>query len=82
MNLALWIVAGLLAVVYMGAGVGKLIVPKEKLAAFAGGGWVRRLQCPSRQGHRRPRGPGGGGPDPARRSTSRRSWCRWLPWVW
>jgi uncharacterized membrane protein len=40
MNRALWIVAGLLAVVYLFAGVGKLIVPKEKLAAFPGGGWV------------------------------------------
>ena len=40
MNIALWIVAGLLAVVYLFSGVGKLIVPKEKLAAFPGGGWV------------------------------------------
>ena len=40
MNRALWIVAGLLAVVYLASGVGKLIVPKEKLAAFPGGGWV------------------------------------------
>ena len=40
MNLALWIVAGLLAVVYLLSGIGKLIVPKEKLAAFPGGGWV------------------------------------------
>ena len=40
MNLSLWIVAGLLAVVYLAAGVGKLIVPKEKLASAPGGGWV------------------------------------------
>jgi hypothetical protein len=40
MNRALWIVAGLLAVVYLFSGVGKLIVPKEKLAAVPGGGWV------------------------------------------
>ena len=33
MNLALWIVAGLLAVVYLIGGGGKLIIPKEKLAA-------------------------------------------------
>jgi len=33
MNLALWIIAGLLAVAYLVAGVGKLIVPKEKIAA-------------------------------------------------
>ncbi|HYH29616.1 MAG TPA: DoxX family protein [Pseudonocardia sp.] len=40
MNLALWIVAGLLALVYLAAGAGKLVVPKEKLAAAPGGGWV------------------------------------------
>jgi DoxX-like family len=40
MNRALWIVAGLLAVVYLFSGVGKLIVSKEKLAAFPGAGWV------------------------------------------
>lgn len=34
MNLALWIVAGLLAVAYLAGGGGKLIVPKEKIAAF------------------------------------------------
>ena len=33
MHLTLWIVAGLLATVYLVAGVGKLIVPKETLAA-------------------------------------------------
>ena len=40
MNRALWIVAGLLAVVYLFSGIGKLILPKEKLATFPGGGWV------------------------------------------
>src|SRR5918994_2473271 len=40
MNRALWIVAGLLAVVYLASGVGKLVVPKEKLATFPGAGWV------------------------------------------
>ncbi|MGH2617163.1 MAG: DoxX family protein, partial [Thermomicrobiales bacterium] len=40
MNRALWIVAGLLAVIYLLSGAGKLIVPKEKLAAFPGAGWV------------------------------------------
>ena len=34
MNLALWIVAGLLAVVYLFSGGGKLIMPKEKIAAL------------------------------------------------
>src|ERR687896_199370 len=40
MNRALWIVAGLLAIAYLVAGVGKLILPKEKIAAFPTGGWV------------------------------------------
>jgi uncharacterized membrane protein YphA (DoxX/SURF4 family) len=34
MNIALWIVAGLLAVVYLLSGGGKLILPKEKIAAL------------------------------------------------
>ena len=33
MNLTLWIVTGLLAVAYLIAGGGKLIMPKEKIAA-------------------------------------------------
>jgi uncharacterized membrane protein len=40
MNRALWIIAGLLAIAYLVAGVGKLILPKEKIAAFPTGGWV------------------------------------------
>jgi uncharacterized membrane protein YphA (DoxX/SURF4 family) len=35
MNLALWIVAGLLAAAYLLSGVGKLIVPKEKMATMS-----------------------------------------------
>jgi uncharacterized membrane protein len=33
MNLILWIVAGLLAVAYLAGGVGKVVIPKAKLAA-------------------------------------------------
>jgi uncharacterized membrane protein YphA (DoxX/SURF4 family) len=33
MNIALWIIAVLLAVVFLASGAGKLILPKEKLAA-------------------------------------------------
>lgn len=40
MNLALWIVTGLLAVAFLLAGIGKLVLTKEKLATFPGGGWV------------------------------------------
>jgi hypothetical protein len=40
MDRALWIVAGLLAVAYLVGGGGKLILPKEKIAATPGGGWV------------------------------------------
>src|SRR4029450_4346036 len=39
MNVALWIIAGLLAVAFLAGGVMKLIQPKEKLAA-SGMGWV------------------------------------------
>lgn len=39
MNIALWIIAGLLAVASLGGGVMLLIQSKEKLAA-AGFGWV------------------------------------------
>jgi len=35
MDLALWIVAGLLTVVYLVAGGGKLVIPKEKIAAVS-----------------------------------------------
>jgi hypothetical protein len=40
MNLTLWIIAGLLAVVFSVAGILKLTLPKEKLAAAPGGEWV------------------------------------------
>ncbi|GAA0264779.1 DoxX family protein [Saccharothrix mutabilis subsp. mutabilis] len=34
MDLALWIVTGVLAAAYLGGGVGKIIVPKEKIHAY------------------------------------------------
>ncbi|MFD7057002.1 DoxX family protein [Streptomyces mirabilis] len=40
MNLALWIGAGLLAVVALTGGISKTFVPREKLAAVRGGGWT------------------------------------------
>ena len=40
MNLALWIVAGLLAAVFLFAGSSKLFIPREKLAKAPGGGWT------------------------------------------
>jgi DoxX-like family len=40
MNLALWIAAGLLAVVALVAGISKVFVPKEKLADAPGGEWT------------------------------------------
>lgn len=40
MNIALWIIAGLLAVAFLVGGAIKLILPKWKLAAAPGGGWV------------------------------------------
>ena len=40
MNLALWIVAGLLAVAFAVGGVSKLTIPKEKIVTMPGGAWV------------------------------------------
>jgi hypothetical protein len=40
MNTALWIVAGVLAAVFLIAGCTKLFVRRERLAAAPGGGWV------------------------------------------
>ena len=40
MNIALWIIAGLLAAVFLVAGVSKLFIPKAKLVKAPGGGWV------------------------------------------
>jgi hypothetical protein len=40
MDLALWIAAGLLAVVALVGGISKTFVPKKKLAEAAGGGWT------------------------------------------
>ena len=41
MNLTLWIVAGLLAVVFTAGGIGKLVIPKEKVVGAPGGAWVQ-----------------------------------------
>jgi hypothetical protein len=40
MNLALWVIAGLLALVALTGGMTKVFMPKEKLAAAPGGGWT------------------------------------------
>lgn len=40
MDLALWIVAGLLALVFLVAGANKLAIPYEKLRRAPGAGWV------------------------------------------
>ena len=40
MNVALWIVAGLLAALFLLAGSTKLFIPWERLAKAPGGGWV------------------------------------------
>jgi hypothetical protein len=41
MHLTLWIIAGLLATVYLASGGGKLIMPKEKIAAMTSSArWV------------------------------------------
>jgi hypothetical protein len=43
MNTALWIITGLLAVIFLVAGGTKVFVPKEKLAAAPGAAWVLDL---------------------------------------
>lgn len=40
MNLALWIVTGVLAAIFLLAGCTKLFLPRETLAKAPGGGWV------------------------------------------
>lgn len=45
MNIALWIVAGLLASVLFVGGLSKLAMPKEKLAEFHAGRWVRTFDA-------------------------------------
>ena len=40
MDLTLWIIAGLLAAIFLFAGANKLFIPREKLAEAPGGGWV------------------------------------------
>ena len=47
MNLALWIIAGLLAAVFLVGGAGKLILRKEKIAATPFGGWVEDFSANS-----------------------------------
>jgi hypothetical protein len=40
MNIALWIISGLLAAAFLVAGFNKLFIPREKLAKAPGGGWA------------------------------------------
>lgn len=40
MNIALWIIAGLMAAAFLIAGANKLLIPQEKLAKAPGGGWA------------------------------------------
>jgi uncharacterized membrane protein YphA (DoxX/SURF4 family) len=40
MDIALWIVSGVLAAVFLVASSTKLFIPREKLAKAPGGGWV------------------------------------------
>jgi hypothetical protein len=47
MNLTLWIIAGLLAVVFLAGGAGKLILPKEKIVATPLGGWAEDFSAGS-----------------------------------
>jgi hypothetical protein len=46
MNLAMWIIAGVLSAVFFFAGAFKLFSPREKLANAPGGGWVNDFSAP------------------------------------
>jgi hypothetical protein len=41
MNLTLWIIASVLAAVFLVGAASKLFIPKDTLASFPGGGWVK-----------------------------------------
>jgi uncharacterized membrane protein YphA (DoxX/SURF4 family) len=45
MNVVLWIVAGVLALVFLAAGLTKLSRPKEKLSASKGMGWTNDVSA-------------------------------------
>lgn len=47
MNLALWIIAGLLAAGFVESGGRKLVVPREKLARAPGSGWITDFSASS-----------------------------------
>jgi uncharacterized membrane protein YphA (DoxX/SURF4 family) len=40
LNTALWIIAGVMAAVFLFAGGNKVLIPREKLAKAPGGGWA------------------------------------------
>lgn len=45
MNLALWIVAGLMAIAFTTGGISKLIIPKERIAKLPGGKWAEGVSA-------------------------------------
>lgn len=45
MNVALWIVAGLMAVAFAAGGISKLVIPKGKIAQLPGGKWVEGVSA-------------------------------------
>ncbi len=50
MNLVLWIVAGLLAAMYVAAGAMKLATPREKLLTNPNMGWTEDFSAPALKG--------------------------------
>lgn len=82
MNLILWIIAGLLAIVFLVAGANKLFIPTAKLAKAPGEGWVLDFSA----GFVKALGVveilGAVGLILPSCSTSPRSWCRWRPSGW
>jgi hypothetical protein len=78
MNIALWMIAGLLAVGFLASGAKKLTQPNEKLAA-SGWGWAERFSPGAVKAIGTLEIKAAAGPP---RSISRRFWCRWLPSAW
>ena len=82
MNIALWIIAGVLAVLFLASGVMKLVRSNEKLAA-AGMGFAEDFSTGAVKAIGVLEILAAVGLEFSRRcSISHRSWCRWRPSVW
>ena len=79
MNLALWIIAGALAVVFASSGLMKLGVPKDELVASSDMGWAESFSQAQIRGISAAELCGGVGLIAPLRCVSRRCWLRSQP---